>query len=144
MEYEEYVHKIMFTILKSYEKGFKSILAYIKFICRVCSSDYLFTFHIQVPNLIRHESYSIIKQGYILCKTLWLWGGGDGRWGKKIKNEDLGRKMKKMGKEKGSKLQEKIGKKALKLHRHPAVGRCFAPPAATLFVGEKNESQRRG
>ena len=55
-------------------------------------------------------------RGIYYAKYYGGWGGGgEGGWGKKIKNEELGKKLKK-GKKKGGKLHEKKGGKAIKMH----------------------------
>ena len=68
--------------------------------------------------------------------------GGDGQLGKKIKK----------GKEKRRKIRFKKGKKGLKNASFWAINSrgggssdpLAPPPAATLFVGEKIETQKRG
>ena len=64
-----------------------------------------------------YKSCRLIEQKeagvYIMQNTMVVGGGGNGCWGKKIKNEELGKKLKK-GKKKGGKLHEKKGKKAIK------------------------------
>ena len=64
--------------------------------------------------ILMHKIRSMFIQGYILCKILWSGGGGNGRVGKKNKNQVLGKKFKK-GKKKGGKLYKTV-KKALKMH----------------------------
>ena len=67
---------------------------------------------------------------------------GEGEWSVAEKNKkyELGKKMKRV-KEKSRKITLKRRKKALKMHLPKNV---FAPPAANLFVGEKNLISKEG
>ena len=40
-------------------------------------------------NFIPETVYSGCNQGYIFCKILWWWGGGNGCWGQKMKTEGV-------------------------------------------------------